>query len=139
MTGYLLDTNVVSELTRDVPHPRVVTFLNEHHDLWLSSLVIHELEYGLQLLPHGRRRNLLFAMQSDIVSRYDDRILSLDRPAAEWAAQLRAQARRSGRPVDVGDALIAGIARAHDLCVATRNVGDFDGLDVDVTNPWEVP
>jgi predicted nucleic acid-binding protein len=139
LTGYLLDTNVISELTRAVPHPRVVGFLNEHNDLWLSSVLLHELEYGMQLLPHGRRRDVLRTMQLNIVSAFDSYILPLDRPAAESAAELRAQARRSGRVVDVGDALIAGIARANGLTIATRNVTDYLAMDVEVTNPWEWP
>ena len=136
MTGYLLDTNVVSELTRDAPDPQVVAFLNAQDDLWLSSILIHELEHGLQLLPAGRRRDLLYEMKSSIVSTYDGRILSLDVPAAEWAAQLRAQARSSGRVLDMGDALIAGIARSNGLVLATRNIGDFQAVDVEVVNPW---
>ena len=139
MTGYLLDTNVVSELTRSTPDPQVVAFLNEQEDLWLSSILIHELEYGLQLLPPGRRRDLLYAMKSNIESMYDSRILSLDVPAAEWAAQLRTQARRSGRALDMGDALIAGIARANRLVLATRNIADFQAIDVEVVNPWTAP
>ena len=139
MTGYLLDTNVVWELTRDAPNPRVVAFLNEQEDLWLSSILIHELEYGLQLLPPSRRRDLLYAMKSAIVSTYDGRILPLDAPAAEWAAQFRAQARRSGRVLDMGDALIAGIAKANVLVLATRNIGDFQAVDVEVVNPWSAP
>ena len=139
MTAYLLDTNVVSELTRDTPHPRVIAFLAEQNDVWLSAIVIHELEYGLQLLTRGHRSDRLRAMQSNIVSEYEDRILPLDRTAAEWAAHFRAHARRSGRVLDLGDALIAGTAKAHGLSLATRNIADFDGLDVDVTNPWETP
>ena len=136
MSGFLLDTNVVSELTRDAPNPGVVSFLAERSDLWLSSIVIHELEYGLQLLPHGRRRNRMYEVQARIVSSYSNRILSLDRRGAEWAARFRARARGSGRVVDVGDALIAGIARRHDLAIATRNVVDFEHLEIEVANPW---
>ena len=137
MTGYLVDTNVVSELSNDVPNPGVISFLIEHDDLWLASVVVHELEYGLQLLPEGQRRNRLYASHQDILTRYDDRILPLDRPAAESAALLRAEARRAGRTLDLGDALIAGIAKANDLSVVTRNVRDFDGLDIEIVNPWE--
>ena len=137
MNGFLLDTNVVSELTRDDPSPHVIGFLADHDDLWLSSIVIHELEYGLRLLPAGRRRDRLTAMVSSIVSIYQDLILTLDKTGAEWSARFRAQERRSGRVLDLGDALIAGIARANDLAVATRNVGDFQYLAIDVVNPWE--
>lgn len=137
MNGFLLDTNVVSELTRDVPSPNVMEFLAEHDDLWLSSIVIHELEYGLRVLPEGRRRDLLTTMVAGIVSIYGDRILALDRTAAEWSARFRAQARRSGRVLNLGDALIAGTAYANRLTVATRNVTDFRGLTVDLFNPWD--
>ena len=137
MTGFLLDTNVVSELTRDRPDPRVVAFLSAQPDLWLSTLVLHELEYGLELLPAGSRREGLGAVLTAFIAEYEDRILPLDRMAAGWAARFRARAHHSGRVLDLGDALIAGIARAHDLSLATRNVRDFDRLDVVVSNPWE--
>ena len=137
MNGYLLDTNVVSELTNEVPHPGVVSFLRVNSELWLASVVVHELEYGLQLLPDGQRRDSLYTSHLTIMSRYAGRILSLDRAAAEAAASIRAQARRVGRTLDLGDALIAGIAKANNLAVVTRNVRDFDGLDIEVVNPWE--
>ena len=137
MSGYLLDTNVVSELTNAVPDAGVVAFLLEQADLWLSTVTIHELEYGLRLLPEGRRRDRLHAAHVGVMAIYGDRILPLDRVGAELAAARRAQARRSGRTLDLGDALIAGIAQANELAVATRNVRDFDGLGVDVVNPWQ--
>lgn len=137
MNGFLLDTKVVSELTRTAPDASVMAFLAEPHDLWLSAVVVHELEFGLQLLPRGRRRDVLVAALSGIIADYQDRILPVDRAGAEWAAHFRTQAHRAGRVLDLRDALIAGTARAHDLSVATRNVTDFNGLDVDVTNPWE--
>ena len=137
MTGYLLDTNVISELTRNIPDPRVVDFLAERDDVWVSSVLIHEVEYGLRLLPQGIRRNRLSTMQAAILSGYAHHILPLDRTGAEWAAEFRANARRSGYTIDVGDALIAGIARANTLTVATRNVADFRPFNVAVINPWE--
>ena len=139
MTGYLLDTNVISELTRDIPDPRVIDFLAERDDVWVSSILIHEVEYGVRLLPQGTRRNRLSTMQAAILSGYAHHVLPLDRAGAEWAAEFRANARRSGHTVDMADALVAGIARAHDLPVATRNVADFERLEVDVFNPWEAP
>ena len=135
--GILLDTNVVSELTKEAPNPRVVSFLAEQDDLWLSSVVIYELEYGLRLLPEGRRRNLLAEAQAGILAAYSGRILPLSQASAEWAAILRARALRSGRTVDIGDSMIAGIARANGMAVATRNVRHFEGLGLEVINPWE--
>ena len=137
MTGFLLDTNVISELTRERPESRVVAFLSEQPDLWLSTLVLHELEFGLELLPHGARRDGLGAVLAAFIVEYEDRVLPLDRMAAGWAARIRARAHRSGRVLDLGDSLIAGTAKAHDLALATRNVRDFERLDIEVTNPWE--
>ena len=139
MSGYLIDTNVVSELTKASPDSGVIAFLSEQDDLWLASVVLHELEFGLQSLPQGRRRDALRQVLSDFITEFDDRILPLERIEAEWAARLRAEAHLSGRVPHLGDALIAGTAKAHGLSVATRNVKDFDGLDVNVANPWQTP
>lgn len=137
MTGFLLDTNVVSELTRDDPDSRVVRFLDDQGDLWLSAVVVFEMEYGLATLAQSRRLERLRALQAEILGAFGDRLLALDQSAARWAAELRAQARHAGRAVDVGDALIAGTAKAHRLAIATRNVRDFEGMDIDVVNPWD--
>ncbi|MCY3625608.1 MAG: type II toxin-antitoxin system VapC family toxin [Candidatus Dadabacteria bacterium] len=139
MNGYLLDTNVISELTKKLPSPRVIEFLSEHGNLWLSTIVIHELEFGLQLLPQGNRRYSLQSLLSEFIAGIEqqDHVLPLGRKEAELAARLRSQARRSGRVLQLGDALIAGTAKAHDLLVATRNTEDFAGLDIKVENPWE--
>ena len=136
MSGYLLDTNVVSETMRSIPHAQVVTFLAEHDDLWLSTLVLHELEYGVRLMERGQRQASLQANLASFATEYEDRILPLDRAAAEWAARFRAQSQRSGRTLELGDALMAGTAKANGLYVATRNVTDFQHIDIDVTNPW---
>ena len=137
MSGYLLDTNVISELTKDIPEPRVVSFLVGRDDVWVSSVLIHEVEYGVRLLPQGSRRTRLSTMHAGILSVYAHRILPLDRAGAEWAAEFRVNAMRTGHPIDMGDALIAGIARANALTVTTRNVKDFGNLEVEVVNPWE--
>lgn len=139
MTGVLLDTNVVSELTRETPDSRVLAFLAGHDDLWLSAVVLHELDFGVGLLPPGRRRDSISAALSAFVTEYEDRILPVGRSEARQAAALRARAHRSGRVLDLGDALIAGTASANDLSVATRNVRDFDGLGLDVIDPWRAP
>jgi len=137
LTGFLLDTNVISEVTRESPDPQVISFLTAEGDLWLSSVTVYEMEYGLELLPYGRRLETLRTVQSNILAAFDDRVLPLDRNAAEWAARFRARSRRVGRPMDVGDALIAGTARANGLTIATRNVGDFESAGLEIVNPWE--
>ena len=135
MTGFLLDTNVVSEMTRSRPSPLVVAFLARTSELWLASLVVHELEFGLRLMPSGRRRERLRMDLSRFLRSYADRILPINETGAVWAARLRANAVISGRPPDLIDMLIAGTAKAHGLTVATRNVRDFEGLGVEVVNP----
>ena len=138
MTDYALDTNVVSEPTKDVQAPSVIAFLREHTaELWLPSVVVHELEYGIQRLPQGQRRNRLRAAVDNIVASFSDRILPLERNGAELAALYRVQAHREGRRLRISDALIAGIAKANDLTIATRNVRDFDGLGIPIIDPWE--
>ena len=137
MSGFLLDTNVVSETMRSTPHKQVVAFLTGRDELWLSSILIHELEYGAQRLPRGQRRLALRNALRNVLADYRDRILDLNPRAAVWAARFRAQARGLGRTLDLGDALIAGTARSHELTIATRNVRDFAGLDVNVVNPWD--
>ena len=137
MSGFLLDTNVVSELVKPAPEPKVIVFLTSQTDLWLSTIVLHELDFGLNLLPRGRRRDRLSSVLSTFLSEYSDQIIPVDRREAEQAAAMRAQARRLGRVLYLADALIAGTAKAHDLSLATHNVMDFNDLGVEVTNPWE--
>ncbi len=137
MSGYLLDTNVISELAKTPPDTRVVTFLQVMADLWVPVIALYEIEYGLQLLPHGRRRNSIAAAMATFVQRYSERTLLLNREAAEHAGELRAQAHLSGHRLRIADALIAGIAAANDLSLATRNVADFDYLPIEVINPWQ--
>lgn len=137
LRGFLLDTNVVSELAKSAPELQVVAFLNSRDDLWLSTIVVHELHYGLRLLPAGRRQRELRKVLSAIVTEHDSRLLGVGRRVARHAGTLRAQARRAGRTTGLADALIAGTAAVHQLTVATRNVSHFRGLGVAVISPWE--
>ena len=112
-------------------------FLDGQPDLWLSAIVLHELHYGLHVPPLGVHRNQLSSALSTLVLEFEDRVLPVDRQAAENAAVLRVRAREAGRTLELADALVAGTAMAHQLSVATRNVSDFHDLDVEVANPWE--
>lgn len=137
MSGYLLDTTVIAELTNAFPNPGVLAFLAEHDELWLSAVVLHELELGLQLLPQGQGRDGLRRTLGELSSEFGDRILPLGRREAEWAARLKAQARLAGQSPRDRDALVAGTAKAHDLVIAAPAGQDFDGLDIAMTDPWQ--
>lgn len=136
MSGYLLDTNVLSELTRPSPDKGVLAFLAAPHAFWISVVTLHELAFGIQLLPSGRRRDAISQSVEALAAIYREQIIPVDKEEARQAALLRAAAQKSGRTVDLGDALIAGTAFAHDLVVVTRNTGDFEGMDVALLNPW---
>ncbi len=137
MTRFLLDTNVLSEVLKPAPDLGVIEFLRARHSsLWLSVVVLCELEYGVGLLPAGRRRQRLATLVAGIAANYDDRILPVDREAARRAARFSARARRAGSPAQTGDALIAGTAEARSLVVATRNTRHFAPFDVESVNPW---
>ena len=136
MNSVLVDTNVVSELTKQKPDSQVLSFFVEYDDLWLSSIVLHELKFGVELLPPGSRRNKIYSILTRLLAQYSDRILPVGGPEASQAASFRAQAQRMGRVLDLGDALIAGTARVNNLAIATRNFRDFDYLELEVFNPW---
>ncbi|MDD9994982.1 MAG: type II toxin-antitoxin system VapC family toxin [Dehalococcoidia bacterium] len=137
MSGYLLDTNVVSENVRRNPSPAVVDFLAASDDLWLSAIVVGELELGIQLLPEGQRSNELRSWLSMLLEEFGERVLPVRNEEAQWAATFQARRHRTGGELALADALIAGTAKANDLFVLTRNVRDFANLDLEVVNPWE--
>lgn len=114
MKGFLLDTSVVSELIGTAPDPRVLQFVGGRDDLWLSVVVLHELEFGVRPLPRGRRRDGLRQALSGIENHYGDRVLPVTAAEARHAARLRAHARRAGRILHLPDALIAGTAVVQD-------------------------
>ncbi|HPE60639.1 MAG TPA: type II toxin-antitoxin system VapC family toxin [Thiolinea sp.] len=136
MTQVLLDTNIISELGKPQPHPNVVDFLSGLPIAWLSTITLHELVYGLVLLPEGKRRNHIESILSELVARYDDYIITIGQQEARQAALLRAVAKEQGRTLHLADSLMAGTAKTHNLTLATRNTKDFEGLRMDVFNPF---
>jgi len=135
----LLDTNVVSELVKARPHPLVLAWLDRHalSSVWISSISLMELHFGLELLdPSRRKAELSAALGRMMKTAFSGRIAAFDEKAAEAAGRLAASRRRSGRTVDHRDTQIAGIALALGARLVTRNRRDFADLDVEVTNPW---
>ena len=135
----LLDTNVIAELMRAEPDPAVPRWLDScaAEEVWIPAVAVMELRYGLALLPPGRRRDGLAAtLDAVLADELGGRIAAFDRPAAEAAAALMASRRQQGRPVDLADTMIAGIALAHRATLATRNLRHFADLAVPVVNPF---
>jgi toxin FitB len=137
----LLDTNVVSAVMQNRPDPAVVGWLNQQpaDEIWLPSVVVFELRYGLALLPAGaRRRRLEQGLETLLSELVQGRIAPLDGLAAQKAAQLAAQRKANGTPVDLRDTLIAGIAQACRAALATRNQRHFHDLGLALINPFEI-
>lgn len=136
----ILDTNVVSALMQRTPDVAVIDWLNQQpaESIWLTSITIFETRFGLALLPKGGRRDSLEAAFDRLLSEdLDKRILDFDLPAAVAAATIAAARQRAGRPVDMRDTQIAGIAMSRNAGLATRNTKHFADLSVDVVNPWD--
>ena len=136
MTGYLLDTNVISETFRPSPDRTVATFLTGSADLWISTPCIHELFYGLELMPAGRNRQAVGTWIAGLKLQFKDRILTLDWEGAQAAGAYRARGRQEGLNGHEIDSQVAGIALRHGLIVATRNLKDFAPMGVPLINPW---
>lgn len=135
----VLDTNVLSALMQHKPDAHVVAWLDSQQaeSIWISSVTLFEARYGLALMASGQRQSLLQERFDQLVQ--DDlegRVLVFDADAASQAARLAADRKARGRPVDMRDTFIAGIALARRATLATRNVRHFDDLFVPVVNPW---
>jgi predicted nucleic acid-binding protein len=137
----LLDTNVLSELARPVPHPTVLAWARSVRasEMVTTAVTEAELRYGLALLPAGQRRDALAAAMEALFARLlAGRVLPFDRAAAAHYADHVAARRAAGRPVATADAMIAAIARARGVTtLVTRNTADFDGCGIALLDPWQ--
>lgn len=140
MTGYLLDTNIPSELIRSVPDRRVREWVTAQDDasLYLSAVSIGELRKGFSILPEGKRRTQLERwFEVNLIPLFEGRILPVTQGIADRWGALDAMRQLIGRPLNTADGLIAASAIEHDLTLVTRNIKDYDGLGVELLNPWE--
>jgi len=135
----ILDTNVISELLRSAPEPKVEHWLSAQDGLnvYLTSISEAELRYGLAIMGNGKRRAALVDAV-DRILREDlaGRILPFDSDAAQSYATIAAARRAAGRPIAQADCQIASIAHSRGATVATRNTPDFEGCEIDLINPW---
>ena len=139
MTGFLLDTNVISELVRPKPDDKVRRWIEETDEsiLFLSVLTLGEIRNGVSRLSSGRRRGRLeLWLQADLPLRFQDRILPIDAAIADRWGTVSAIAAAKGKPVPVIDGLLAATAIHHNLTLVTRNGADVAGTGVPTLNPW---
>lgn len=141
MSGFLLDTNCISEAVRVTPEPRVLAWIEAADEslLYLSVLTFGQIRKGLAALPQGKRRTKLEAwLEVELRARFSGRILSIDAEIADRWGLLAAGARGQGKALSVIDGLLAATALHHNLTIVSRNISDFSNLPVAVVNPWKV-
>lgn len=134
----LLDTNVVSEAMKPEPAASVRAWLDAQaaETLYLSSVTIAELMFGIGALPNGRRKDNLTAALDGVLDLFADRILAFDARAARRYAALAVRARAAGRGFPTPDGYIAAIAAAHGFAVASRDTSAFTAAGLVVIDPW---
>ena len=139
MSGFLLDTNVISELIKSQPEANVTAWIEDTDEslLYLSVLTLGEVRRGIAALPQSRRRASLEAwLEIDLRARFTKRILTIDQEVADRWGLLTAAARSSGIILPVIDSLLAATALEHNLTLVTRDVGQIPTTGVAVFNPW---
>lgn len=135
---YVIDTNVISEITKTVSNDNVLSWFWDHgEDVFLPAIGIEELYYGVLIMPEGKRKALLKGSIGAIVKECADRTLAYDGFSAYLCAELRAKARAMGRSSSIEDFMIAAICKRNDAVLVTHNVKDFDYLGIQVVDPFD--
>lgn len=137
----VLDTNVVSEAMRPEPDAKVLAWLNEQaaETLYISSVTLAELLFGIATLRDGKRKTLLARKLDGVMGLFENRVLPFDTQAARQYAKLAAIARNSRRGFPTPDGYIAAIAASRGFLVASRDTAPFEAAGMTVINPWETP
>jgi predicted nucleic acid-binding protein len=142
VNGYLVDTNITSELTRQQPDARVADFIRNagKQNLFLSVMTIGEICNGIDLLPASQKRMALEGwLDIQVRAWFAGRILPVTEAIAERWGRLAAAAKKRGVTLAVVDGVIAATALEHDLTLVTRNTKDYAGLGVSLFSPWDLP
>lgn len=133
----LADTNVLSETSTSRPNPQVLQWIGENLlQLHLPTLVLAELHYGCEKLPHSAKRRDLEAWLENLTIQFADRILAFDQQAAKAHGAMRARLKATGKHCSANDSYIAAMAIALNCPVATRNVSDFEWTGAALIDPW---
>jgi predicted nucleic acid-binding protein len=135
----VLDTNVISEALKPQPHRALQAWLDAQavETLYLTSITLAELWFGIGVLPAGRRKTALEQAVEGLNPLFEGRILAFDTNAARCYADRAVRARAAGQGLPTPDGYIAAIAAAHGYAVATRDTAPFKAAGVEVVNPWE--
>ena len=135
----IVDTNVISELMKPSPNSAVRDWVRAQHaqELRTTAINLAEIRYGIERLPNGRRKDLLRTTADEVFAAFADQVLPFDAAAAQHYATIVTTRDEAGLPIDGFDAQIAAICSVHQGKLATRNVKDFRGTGIHVTNPWE--
>lgn len=136
----ILDTNVLSAMLEETDHPAAIAWLDRQdaEKLFTTTINVHELHFGLCKLAAGRRRARLERSITTLIDEVlANRILPLDPESARASGKLQAARELIGKPIDLGDCLIAGIAIARKAAIATRNIRHFSEPSLVVINPWD--
>lgn len=136
----LLDTNVLSEIMKPEPSPKVLQWLKVQNarNLYLSSVSIAEIGFGLRILPEGRRRlDLQSRFETFLARGFDQRILDFNESSARLYAEIMGFRKEIGRPMSLPDGQIASISRCHNFSLATRNTDDFESCGITLINPFQ--
>lgn len=134
----VVDTNVISELMRPVPDREVATWVAaQSADTFFTTVIsVAEVQYGLERLPAGKRREALESKATEVFTVFEDRILAFDAAAGRRYGRLVAARDATARPIGMADAQIAATCLVHGAVLATRNGGDFALTGLDVVDPW---
>lgn len=134
----VLDTNIVSEAMKPEPNPAVRAWLNKQsaETLYLSSVTLAELLFGIASIPSGKRKDMLSESLDGLILLFKNRILPFDTDAARKYAELAVVARTAGRGFPTPDGFIAAIAASKGYQVASRDIAPFEAANLDVINPW---
>lgn len=137
----VVDTNVASELMKPSPAPIVRDWVRAHRgdELCTTAITLAEIRYGIDRLPAGRRRDLLYATADDVFAAFQDFVLPFDATAATHYSRIVTRRDRAGLPINGFDAQIASICNARGAALATRNMKDFQNTGVDLIDPWQEP
>lgn len=136
----LLDTNVISEMMKETPATSVIRWLDKQEvtQLFIPTITVAEISYGIHILPEGNRRYLLEdAFNRAIKEAFKHRILFFDEAAAHVYGKMMSDRKQLGRPLSILDGQIAAIAFIHGATLATRNIRDFSDCKLDLFNPFE--